>query len=860
MNYTGRRVLMLVENAPYPQDSRVRKEAKTLAEAGYQVTVISPAAKGQPWLEVTSDARVYRYPFLFSGRGFLGYLVEYGYAMVAMFLLSLWVVVRNGFDIVHTANPPDTLVLIAAFYKMFGKRFVYDHHDLCPEMYRARLRGRGSRAVYRVLLIFEKLSCRLADHVIATNESYKNIEIRRTAVPAHRITVVRNGPELERERSLPPDPDLNRKASIVIAFLGNMGLQDGLDYLLHALCQLDRLGRKEWSCVLIGDGDARSGLEKLATRLKIADRVWFTGYLPSSQYLHYLPAVDICVDPAPSNAYNNSSTMVKVMEYMALGKPVVLFDLPEHRVTAQDAARYVRPNDELEFARVLVELMDDPAQRDALGRQGRKRVETVLAWQYSVPALLDAYRKVHDQPQGTRAMAAEPGAAAIERRVSSRPAPWKSVRTHFLRLIHWARQRHLAYIGARALTLARRYGITAEVARKRVLKGVQFLVERGCHPTLPTPGRLVARHGKLCSALQEMGAELAVHGYDHVDFRALTPAEAHRQFSAAVEAFQRAGIEVHGFRCPYLSYSEDVLKAASDRAFTYSSNLAIAWDVAEAGARSRMPGLCDQLRKFYRPKSSASVVCVPRAINGLVEIPASLPDDLLLFDGLGTGEAGLADSWTAMLRESHRRGELFALLFHTEIFDRCLFAFDQLLREAKTLQPEVWVTRLREVSAWWREKAAFRVEVDAHDANHLRLEFCCSPSATVLARHLSNGTAEPWDGEYHIVRDRSLIVPAEPRPFIGLSPDMSGAVATFLREQGYITEVTDNPNGYGVYLDAAATRALGTEVQIVNYIESVKAPLVRFWRWPHGARSAFCITGDLDALSLPEYALRLFTL
>ncbi len=386
------RVLMLLQNNPFPQDGRVRREANTLVSSGLQVSVISPKRSGQRWREVIGGVHVYRYPLLAKGDGFLGYVWEYGYSMAATFLLSLLVLFQRGFDVVHSHNPPDTFFLIAAFYKLLGKRFIFDHHDLSPEIYYARFRGEGHRLVHRVLVWLERGSCRLADHVIATNQSYKTIEMQRANVPEGRITIVRNGPELRRLRMVEPDPDLRRRARVIIGYVGEMGIQDGVDYLLRAIQRLVHdLGRTDFLCVLIGTGHAWAELKALASKLGIDRNVWFTGYVSDADLLRYLCTADICVDPDPSNPFTDRSTMIKMTEYMALGKPIVAFDLPEHRVTAQDAAIYARPNDELDFARQIALLMDDPDRRRAMGQKGKERAETSLAWPYQERHLLAAY-------------------------------------------------------------------------------------------------------------------------------------------------------------------------------------------------------------------------------------------------------------------------------------------------------------------------------------------------------------------------------------------------------------------------------------------------------------------------------------
>jgi glycosyltransferase involved in cell wall biosynthesis len=414
------RILMLLENLPYPQDVRVRREATALAAAGYRVSVICPSAPGQSSRETVNGVRVYRYAPPHSGSGLLGYLWEYGYSMAASFLISLTVFFSDGFDAVHAHNPPETFVFIAMFYKLFGKRFVFDHHDLSPEMYRARFPGQGNRIVYTVLVLLERLTCYFADHIIATNESYKKLEMQRDRVPETRITVVRNGIELNRLGPVEPDAALRQKAKTIIGYVGVMGFQDGVDYLLRALHHLVYdLRRTDFYCALIGGGDAWPSLKKLASELALDEYVRLPGFVFGDDLQRYLCAADICVVPDPSNPYNDRSTMVKIMEYMALGKPIVAFDLPEHRFSAQQAAVYVPPNDELAFARALAQLMDDPDRRDALGAFGNRRIRTELAWDFSIPKLLAVYRNVLP----SRARSQESLSKVEARRIRTEHAP-----------------------------------------------------------------------------------------------------------------------------------------------------------------------------------------------------------------------------------------------------------------------------------------------------------------------------------------------------------------------------------------------------------------------------------------------------
>lgn len=388
------RVLMLLENDPYPQDGRVRHEALALVEAGYSVSVICPAAKGQPRRENVAGVRVYRFPSPPLANGILGYVVEYGWAMAAILILSFIVAFREGFDIIHAHNPPDTLALIAVLYKVFGKRFVYDQHDLCPEMYEARFAGQGKRIIVRALLVFERLAYRLADHVIVTNASYRAVAMKRGHVPVEHITIVRNGPDLRRFHLCSPDPELSQKGVTLIGYVGVIGFQDGVSGLLRSLAHLVfDLKRRDFFCLIMGDGDALASSKALAAELDLDPFVGFSGWVSGDELIRCLSTIDIGVEPAPNTPYIDHSTMIKLMEYMALAKPIVAYDLTEHRVTAQAAALYALPGSEVDFARRIAELMDDPVRRQQMGKVGRERVEAELAWPYQQLQLLKFYEQ-----------------------------------------------------------------------------------------------------------------------------------------------------------------------------------------------------------------------------------------------------------------------------------------------------------------------------------------------------------------------------------------------------------------------------------------------------------------------------------
>jgi glycosyltransferase involved in cell wall biosynthesis len=387
----ARRVLILVENLPVPFDRRVWQEACTLRDAGYGVSVICPTGKGyEKRYELLDDVAIYRYRLPLEADGALGYALEYGVALFWSFLLSLRVLLTRGFDVIHACNPPDLFFLLGGFYKLFGKKFVFDHHDLNPELYEAKFGRRDF--FYRLLLKLEKWTFRTADVAIATNESYRDIAIERGGMPAERVFVVRSGPSLERMRIQPPNETLKRGKRYLAGYVGVMGRQEGIDLLLHAVRIVVRCyAREDVHFGLVGGGTSLDEMQALAGDLGIADYVTFTGRVPDDELLALLNSADVCVNPDRACELNDKSTMNKVMEYMALGKPVVQFDLTEGRRSAGEAALYARPDDPVDLAAKLVALLDDPARRARMGRLARERIERSLEWRHQAPGLLAAY-------------------------------------------------------------------------------------------------------------------------------------------------------------------------------------------------------------------------------------------------------------------------------------------------------------------------------------------------------------------------------------------------------------------------------------------------------------------------------------
>ncbi|HYL87271.1 MAG TPA: glycosyltransferase family 4 protein [Burkholderiales bacterium] len=388
---SAKRVLILVENLPSPFDRRVWQEAGALRDAGYAVSILCPTGRGcEAKFEAIDGIDIWRYDLPTEGEGALGYLVEYGAALFWTFVLSLRVLRTRGFDVLHACNPPDLFFLLGAFYKLFGKKFVFDHHDANPELYVAKF-GRKD-FFYRLMLVLERLTFRTADISIATNQSYRRIAIDRGGMAPERVFVVRSGPSLGRLKILPPVPALKRGRRFLVGYVGVMGRQEGIDYLLHAASYIVHgLGRRDVHFGLVGGGTSLAEMRALAQELRIADYVTFTGRVPDAELLAMLNTADVCVNPDIATEMNDISTMNKVMEYMALGKPIVQFDLAEGRYSAQGASLYAARNDPLDMAEKIVELLADPARRKAMGELGRRRVMEELEWRHEVPKLLAAY-------------------------------------------------------------------------------------------------------------------------------------------------------------------------------------------------------------------------------------------------------------------------------------------------------------------------------------------------------------------------------------------------------------------------------------------------------------------------------------
>ena len=391
------RVLIISENAPVPADRRVWNISRTLAAAGWQVVIACAQGtdRDDAPFEVLEGIEIHRYPLRPAGST-LGYAREYGQALWRLRKLVRRLSRARRFAVVHACNPPDLLLLAARSLRRQGTRFIFDHHDLVPELYRSRF-GRGEDLGYRATLRAERVAYRMADVSLATNGSYARVAVERGGMDPEDVFVVRNGPDLKRFRPVEPDPAWRRGRAHLVSYLGIMGPQDGVDHALRALAALRAL-RDDWHAVFIGDGDALPAMRTLADELRLGDHVEFAGWRGDDDIRLILSSSDVCLAPDPPSPLNDVSTMIKIPEYMALGRAVASYALPESRVSAGDSALYAAPGDPDSLGRCVAELLDDPARREQMGALARERVETELSWQHSEGALLAAYARVLSRP------------------------------------------------------------------------------------------------------------------------------------------------------------------------------------------------------------------------------------------------------------------------------------------------------------------------------------------------------------------------------------------------------------------------------------------------------------------------------
>ena len=393
----ARRVLIIVENLPVPFDRRVWSEATTLRSAGYNVSIICPTGRGFEAKEETINGiNIYRHSLPLEARGPSAYLIEYSAALFWEFVLSLKVARRHGFDVIHACNPPDLIFLVAFVFKLFGnKGFLFDQHDANPEFFESKFGRRG--IFWRLLKLVERLSFRLADVSIATNESYRRIAIDRGGMPPDRVFVVRSGPDIERVKTYPPDAAWRNGRKYMVGYLGVISQSEGLDLLLESVEHIVRKqGRSDIQFVLVGGGPEWQAIKELCEKMNLQEFVTLPGRVDDKTLFTILSTADVCVNPDRVTTMNDISTMNKIMEYMALAKPIVQFDVTEGRYSAQEASLYAKANDPADFSGKILELLADPDARTRMGQFGQKRVHDQLAWRHEQPKLLEAYNKLFE--------------------------------------------------------------------------------------------------------------------------------------------------------------------------------------------------------------------------------------------------------------------------------------------------------------------------------------------------------------------------------------------------------------------------------------------------------------------------------
>lgn len=392
----GRKILIIVENLPLPFDRRVWHECRTLTAAGAQVSVICPTGKGyeEPYVEI-DGVHIYRHNLPVDAKGAAGYLLEYGAALFHETRLAWKIFRKHGFDTIQGCNPPDLIFLIAWQFKLLRKRYIFDHHDINPELYEAKFGKRGF--FWKLMCLFERLNYGAADVAISTNNSYRDIAISRGRMNPDDVFVVRSGPDLNRLEVMEPDPKWKNGRDHMVGYLGVMGDQEGIDLLLEAAAKIVHEQKRDVQFVLVGGGPALDDLKKMAGDLGLNDHVTFTGRAPDAELFSVLSSADVCVNPDRVNPMNDQSTMNKILEYMAFSKPIVQFEVREGRYSAQEASLYAEPNNTDDLADKIMSLLDDPAKRAEMGAYGRARVETELSWDHQVDTLVAAYTRVAEK-------------------------------------------------------------------------------------------------------------------------------------------------------------------------------------------------------------------------------------------------------------------------------------------------------------------------------------------------------------------------------------------------------------------------------------------------------------------------------
>ncbi len=413
----------------------------------------------------------------------------------------------------------------------------------------------------------------------------------------------------------------------------------------------------------------------------------------------------------------------------------------------------------------------------------------------------------------------------------------------------------LATLFRRMLTIGHRYGFTAAKMDRSLGQLSNLLQQFDCRATLPITTVALARNGRVIRKYQTQGIEFAIHGYRHIDHSQLSRAEQESHLRKASRIFEEHGIKFEGFRCPYLRWNQETLDALDQTNFSYDSSSSLVWDIDQKHYTESY----SRALAFYGAQPAKEYLAVPSldTVKDLVRIPYCLPDDESLVERLSWDSATERDEiWPTMFQEIHAHGELFGLGLHPERTVDCAGGLTATLKKIRAVDSEVWRAGLGEVANWWKARYKAAVEISGNGDHCLQLSVDGPPGTTLMLRSLdAKTTTVPCFNGYQRATDLPAVISCRKRPFIGVSPECAPALVSFLKQQGYIVEISSQPGLYSYYLDQR-TFSRAEERSMVAQIEADGLPLARLGRWPHGKRSAFCVTGDIDALTLWDYGLR----
>ena len=413
----------------------------------------------------------------------------------------------------------------------------------------------------------------------------------------------------------------------------------------------------------------------------------------------------------------------------------------------------------------------------------------------------------------------------------------------------------------RVIVILSRFGITPGKMEVMLNRYLNVTEEYSCEPTFPITAVTLKRHPELIKRLDRRGVEFAIHGYIHIDYQSLSLEEQIRHFEKAVAIFKSCEIPFIGFRGPYLRSNNNTIEALGRLKFCYDSSRVMRWNVIDPAGYSKMRWKqYSKLLEFYEARDADNYLSMPRFENGLMEIPVSIPDDEAMVGRLGIKEKQeIARIWQMIFQRTYARGELFTVQLHHERVPFCESALRSVLEEARGLDPKVWIATLGEIAEWWTSRRGFTFEVHPEVDKRWRIRANCAEKATVLAKYCkASCPAEEWAGNYQSIESRDFIVESHLRPCIGVAPNSSPKAINFIESEGFIVEISEQPEDYGIYFDDLADFGESDERPISEAIEHSTAPLVRYWRWPNGAKSALAVTGDIDSMTLIDFVLRVF--